>query len=84
MFNLGKLEWSGDWKKKLRGRNLSRWIFAVQVRLFCVTDSGSIVVLCQTEQAEVAIWGGKGRGILFPYSVHSEYRMILLCKAASL
>lgn len=44
---------------------MSRWIFAVQAGLFCVTDSGSIVVLCQTEQAEVAIWGGKGGGIFF-------------------
>lgn len=51
------------------------------------------VVLCQTEQAEgcwtsqqwwVAIWGGKGGGIFFPCSVHSECRMILSCKAASL
>lgn len=30
-------------KKNLRGRNMSRWIFAVQVRLFCVTDSGSVL-----------------------------------------
>lgn len=75
-------------KKNLRGRNLSRWIFAVQVRLFCVTDSGS-VLLCVKMKAVVRVRSGgylgrKGWRVFFPCSVHSKYRMIPSCKAASL
>ena len=72
---------------------MSRWIFAVQVRLVCLIDIGYVLFCCQTvsrlegcctESAEMAIWGGKRGGIFFPCSAHSEYRMILSCKAASL
>lgn len=51
--------------------------------LFCCSTASRLEGCC-TESAEMATWRGKGAGIFFPCSVHSEYRMILSCKAASL
>lgn len=36
IFTLGKLDGMVTMEKKLRGGNLTRWIFAVQVRLVCL------------------------------------------------
>lgn len=52
---------------------------------------GSVLLCCQTVSRLEAVrvsrdgsLGRKGWGNFFPCSVHSEYRMILSCKAASL
>lgn len=84
------MEWWLE-RKNLRGRNLGRWIFAVQVRLFCVTDSGSVLFCVKLSRLKAVVQvssggylGRKGWRDFFPCSVHTEYRMILSCKAACL
>lgn len=70
---------------------MSRWISAVQVRLLCVTDSGSVLfwvrlsrLKADVESAVVALGEERVEGFFSPCSDHSEYRMVLSCKAASL